>query len=71
MGTIVVDYVISNIYVYNQIVIFDLLNDHEPYFDHKPLTLTLNFTMHKKPLEDNFANQRHQSFYKNTTNINF
>jgi exonuclease III len=62
LGSSVVDYVISDIPVYNQIVNFDLLNDHEPDSDHRPLTLTLNFIMHKNPLEDNSGNQRHLVF---------
>jgi hypothetical protein len=47
LGSSVVDYVISDIPIYNQIVNFDLLDDHEPDSDHRPLTLTLNFSMHK------------------------
>jgi len=69
MGSSVVDYVISDIPVYNQIVNFYLLNNHEPNSDHRPLTLTLNFTMHKNPLEDNFGNQRHILFDKNKANL--
>jgi hypothetical protein len=49
----VVDYVIYDIPVSNQITTFDLLNDHEPDFDHKPLTLTLNFVMHMSATEEN------------------
>jgi hypothetical protein len=45
LGSSVVDYVIFDIYVSNQITTFNLLNDHEPDYDHKPLTLTLNFSM--------------------------
>jgi hypothetical protein len=53
LGSSVMDYVISDIPVSNQIVNFDLLNDHEPNSDHRPLTLTLNFSMHKIPIEEN------------------
>jgi hypothetical protein len=53
------DYLILDIPIYNQIVKFDLLNDHDPNFDHRPLTLTLNFAMHKIPIEENYDNQRH------------
>ena len=49
----VVDYVIFDILVSNQIATFDLLNDHEPDSDHKPLTLTLNFSMNKSVIEEN------------------
>jgi hypothetical protein len=51
MGSSLVDYVISYIPIYNQIVNFDLLDDHEPDSDHKSLTLTLNFSMHKISIE--------------------
>jgi hypothetical protein len=50
LGSSVVDYVILDILVYNQIVNFDILNNYELDYDHKHLTLTLNFTMHKTPL---------------------
>jgi hypothetical protein len=58
LGSSVIDYVISDIPVSSQIENFDLLNDHEPNVDHKPLTLTLNFVMHKSTIEDNYDNQR-------------
>ena len=45
----VVDYMLSNIPIYNQMVSFDILNNHELDSDHRPLTLTLNFVMHKSP----------------------
>lgn len=51
LGSSVVDYVISNILVYNQIVNFYLLNDHESGSNHIPLTLTINFIMQKNPLK--------------------
>ena len=56
LGSSVVDYVIYDIPVSKQISTFDLLNDHEPDFDHKPLILTLNFSMHKSVIEDNSDN---------------
>jgi exonuclease III len=54
LGSSVVDYVIFDIYVSNQITTFNLLNDHEPDSDHKPLTLTLNFSMHRRAIEENY-----------------
>jgi hypothetical protein len=69
LGSSVMDYVIYDIPVYNQIVNFDLLNDHEPNSDHRPLTLTLNFSMHKIPIEENFDNQRHLLFDKSKVDI--
>jgi hypothetical protein len=68
-GISVVDYVISNIIVYNHIVSFDRLIDHESEFDQRPLTITLNFIMQEKPLEDNFGNQRNLLFCKNKVDL--
>jgi hypothetical protein len=65
----VVDYVISNILVFDHIVNFDLLNKHETKSDHRPLTLTLNFSMHKSPIEENFDNERHLLFDKSKYNL--
>jgi hypothetical protein len=56
--------VIYDIRVSNQITTFDLLNDHELDSDHKPLTLALNFSMHRRRIEDNFDNQRQLHFDK-------
>jgi hypothetical protein len=58
LGSSVVDYVIYDIPISNQIKTFDLLNDHEPDSDHKHLTLTLNFCMHRSAIEENSDNQR-------------
>jgi hypothetical protein len=69
LGSGVVDYVISNIPIYNQIVNFDLLDDHEPNSNHIPLTLTLNFSMHKGSIEEHFDNQRHLLFDKQKVNL--
>ena len=52
-GSSVVDYVISDIHLYNEIINFDILKDHEPDLDHRPLIVTLNFAMHRDPIEDN------------------
>jgi exonuclease III len=60
----VVDYVISDIRVSNQITTFDLLNGHEPNSDHKHLTLTLKFSMHRSTIEVNYDNQRNFLFDK-------
>jgi exonuclease III len=51
LGSSFVDYVIYDIPVSNQITTFDLLNDHEPESDHKPLTLTLKFSMHRSTID--------------------
>ena len=60
---------ISDILISNQIITFDLLNDHEPDSDHKPLTLILNFSMHRSAIEENFDNQRNLRFEKSKVDI--
>ena len=69
LGSSVVDYVIYDIPVSNQIENFDLLNDHEPNSHHKPLTLNLNFSMHRSVIEENFDNQRNFLFDKSKVDI--
>jgi hypothetical protein len=64
-----VDYVIFNILVSNQIVTFDLLNDHEPHSNHRNLTLTLNFSMHKSSIEEIYNNQRQLLFDKSKVDL--
>jgi hypothetical protein len=69
LGSSVVDYAICDILVSNQITTFDLLNDHEPESDHKPLTLNLKFSMHRSVIEENFDNQRYFLFDKSKVDI--
>jgi hypothetical protein len=69
LGSSVVYYVISDILVSNQITTFDLLNDHEPDSDHKPLTLTLKFSMYRSTIEENSDNQRNFHFDKSKVDI--
>jgi hypothetical protein len=69
LGSNVVDYVISNIPIYNQIVNFDLLEDHEPDYNHRPPTLNLNFSMHKIYVEEHSHYQRHLIFDKQKFNL--
>ena len=69
IGSNVVDYVICDIPVSNRITTFDFLNDHEPDSDHKPLTLTINFAMHKSAIEENFDNKRQLHFHKSKVDI--
>ena len=51
LGSSVVDYVISDIPLYNEIINFDILINHELDSDHRPLIITLNFSMHNNPIE--------------------
>jgi hypothetical protein len=69
IGSSVVDYVIYDIPISNQITTFDLLNDNEPHSDHKPLTLTLKFSMNRSTIEENFDNQRNFHFDKSKLDI--
>jgi hypothetical protein len=69
LGSSVVDYVIYDIPISNQITTFDRLNDHDPASDHKPLTLTLKFSMHRSAIEENSNNQRNLHFEKSKVDI--
>jgi hypothetical protein len=69
LGSSVVYYVICDIPISNQITTFDLLNDHEPDFDHKPLTLTLSFSMNRSTIEDNSHNQNNLRFEESKVDI--
>jgi hypothetical protein len=69
LGSSVVDYVIYDILVSNQITNFDLLNYHKPDSDHKPLTLTLKFSMHRSTIEKNYDNQNNFHFDKSKVDI--
>ena len=57
IGSSVVDYVISDIPLYNKTINFDVSNDHEPDSDHRPLIVTLNFAM-PNPIEDDPHSQK-------------
>ena len=65
----IVDYVISNLPLYNEIINFDILDDHELDFDHRPLLITLNFFMHKDPIEDNPYSQKNLIFDRNKDDL--
>ena len=65
LGSSVVDYVISDLPLYNEIINFDILDDHESDSDHRPLLITLNFVMHRDPIEDNPYSQKKLIFDRN------
>jgi len=69
LGSSVVDYAISNLPLYNEITNFDILNDHEPHSDHRPLLRTLNFVMHRDPIEDNPYSQKKLIFDRNKKDL--
>ena len=58
LGSNVVDYVIFDIPLYNEIINFDILNDHEPNSYHRTLIVTLNIFMHRDPIDDNPHSQK-------------
>ena len=65
----VVDYVISDIPLYKRVIDFNIFNDHEPEYDHRPLIITLNIAMHNDPKEENYHFQKHPIFDKNKADI--
>ena len=69
LGSNVVDYVIFYIPLYNEIINFDSLNDHEPDLDHRPLIITLDFVTHRDPIEDNHHSQKNLIFDRNKINL--
>ena len=69
LGSSIVDYVISDISLYNDIINLDVLNDHEPDSDHKPLMVTLNYAIHRDPIEDNPYNQKNLIFDRNKKDL--
>ena len=69
LGSSVVDYVISDIPLYNKIINFDILNDHDPDSDHRPLIVTLNFVMHRDPIEQDPHSQKNLIFDRNKNDI--
>ena len=50
LGSSVVDYVILDIPLYNEIINFDILKDHDLDSDHRPLIVTLNYVIHRDPI---------------------
>ena len=64
-----VDYVISDIPLYNEIINFDILDDHEPDSDQRPLLITLSFVMHRDPIEDNPYRKKNLIFDRNKNDL--
>ena len=69
LGSSVVEYVISDIHLYNEIIIFDILNNHEPDSDHRPLIVTLKIFMHRDPIGDNPYSQKNLIFDRNKNDL--
>ena len=65
LGNNVVDYAIFDIPLYNKIINFDILNDHDPDSDHSPIIVTLNFVIHRDPIEDIPYSQKNLIFDRN------
>jgi hypothetical protein len=64
-----VDYVIYDISISDQIVTFDLLNDHEHDSNHRHLTQNLNVFMHRSVIQENSNNKRQLLFGKSKVDI--
>jgi hypothetical protein len=69
LGSSVIDYVMFEILVTNQIVTLDILNYHDLDSDHRPLTLTLKFSMPMSTIEENSKNQTKLHFDKSKVDI--
>jgi len=65
----VVDYFISDLPLYKKIINYDILNDHEPDTDHRPLLITLNFFMDRVPIENNTYSQKNLIFDRNKNEL--
>ena len=69
LGRSVIDYVISDLPLYHEKINFDILDDHKPDSDHRPLLITLNFVMHRDPIEDNPYSQKNLIFDRNKNDL--
>ena len=58
-----------SISLYNKIINFDILNDHDLDSNHRPLIVTLNFLMHRDPIEDNSRSQKNLIFDRIKINL--
>jgi hypothetical protein len=58
----------SGIFINDNLIPEDQV-DYEPQYAHKPLTLTLKFSMHRRDIEHNSDNQRNLYFEKSKVNI--
>ena len=69
LGSSVVDYVIFNIPSYNEIMNFEILDDHEHELDLRTLIVTLNFVMNRDPIEENPHSQKKLIFDRNKIDL--
>ena len=60
---------IFDIPIYNQIINFDIINNHEIELDHKSLILNLTFVMWISPIKENLIAKNHLIFEKNKVDI--
>ena len=69
LGSNVMDYAISDTWVLNCIVNFDLLDDPEHDSDHKPLFFTLNIDMHTNHMQNKGESQTNTHFDKSKMDL--
>ena len=69
LGSSVVDYVISDIPIYNKLIDFNIFNDHEPDYDNRNLIITHNISMYSDLWEESYHCQKHLIFDKNIADI--
>jgi len=68
-GSSVVRYVISDIPLYDKMITLDILNEHEPNSDHRPLLVNLNLVIDRDPIEENSHSYKHLIFDRNKGDI--
>ena len=69
LGSSVVDYVISDIPLYDNMINPYILNDHEPDSDHRPLLETLNLVINRDPTKEKSHRHKHLIFDSNKGDI--
>ena len=64
-----VDNVIFDIPLHKKIINIHILKYHKPDSDHRSLIVTLNFIMHRDPIEDNPHSQKNLIFNRNKNDL--
>ena len=69
LGSSVVDYGIYSIPLYDKMLNLDILNEHEPDSNHRPLIVTLNLEIHSDPINNNSHGHKHLIFDINKSDL--